>query len=92
MTISKPAAKRSGTVPKLLKKKRLDSVRAKRGARIRLIREESTLAAVNSKVERELKTTASQAGHDQAFRLFVRTALNGDTDKVTGWKKLPADA
>lgn len=50
-------------------------------------RDKWPLAKVNSAVEKRLKTTAAKAEKDRAFRLFVRTALNGETDKVTGWRK-----
>ena len=87
-TLKPSAAKRSAVVSKILKKKRLDSAR-KRTARSR---GQLTLAKINSDVERDLKVAASKAEKDRAFRLFVRTALNGDTDKVTGWQMKPAEA
>jgi hypothetical protein len=52
----------------------------------------TSLTAINNKVEARLKASALKGKDDAAFRLFVRKALNGDTDHVTGWTKEPAES
>ncbi len=84
MSATKPAVK------KMLKTKLLRAAqRRQRGAK-KAKTMVWTITRVNKAVEKDIKTAAVQAKDDPAFKLFVGSALNGDTLKVTGWPRVDA--
>jgi hypothetical protein len=60
-------------------KKRVGGVAAPRAVR------GHAWALVERQIHDSIAATAATGRQDEAFQRFVRSALNGETDRITGW-------
>ena len=85
--MTKSASRGSPIVKRALKRKQLAAAKRRGGVAKNASSSPWTISRVNRAVAKDIKNAAAKGKNDAAFKLFVGSALNGETPRVTGWKR-----